>query len=156
MGSRRVDAQIRRSTEGKKTLKDFARAFFAAGHTPCVVEAYTFPDLIATLNAITSFSWRDYILVRLNAHDETHLLDDLKASYYRLVFSATESALFAQQEQADGVLDLSYSIGARIRQNGVVQDVSWNSSAFEAGVVPERRSPQSTVKRSVSTRFADA
>ena len=134
-----VDAQIRRSTEGKKTLKDFARAFFAAGQAPSVVEAYTFPDLIAALNAITSFSWQDYILARLNAHDETHLLDDLKDSCYRLVFSATESALFAEEEQEDGVLDLSYSIGARIGQNGVVQDVSWNSSAFDAGVVPGTR-----------------
>jgi predicted metalloprotease with PDZ domain len=131
-----VDAQIRRSTEGKKTLKDFARAFFAPCQTPWVVEAYTFPDLIAALNAIAAFSWQDYILVRLNAHDETHLLEDLKASCYRLVFSATESALLAQEEQEEGVLDLSYSIGARIRQNGVVQDVSWNGSAFEAGVVP--------------------
>ena len=34
------------------------------------------------------------------------------------------------------MLDLSYSIGARIRQNGVVQDVFWNSATFEAGMVP--------------------
>lgn len=131
-----VDAQIRRLTDGKKTLRDFAREFFAAGPTPGVVEAYTFPDLIAALNAIAPFSWQDYFLVRLNEHDGAHLLDGLKAAGYRLVFSATESAIFAQQEQEDGVLDLSYSIGARIGQNGVVQSVSWDSSAFEAGMVP--------------------
>jgi predicted metalloprotease with PDZ domain len=134
-----VDAQIRRLRDGKKTLRDFARLFFAAGPKPCAVEAYTFPDLIAALNAIATFSWQDYLLVRLNAHDGAHLLDGLKDSGYRLVFSATEGAIFAQQEQEDGVLDLSYSIGARIRQNGVVQSVSWDSSAFNAGMVPGMR-----------------
>ena len=131
-----VDAEIRRLMGGKKTLKDFASAFFAVGPTPRVVETYEFPDLIAGLNTIAPFSWPDYFLVRMNAHDGAHLLDGLKDSGYRLVFSATESALFARQEQQDGVLDLSYSIGARIRQNGVIQSVSWDSLAFEAGVVP--------------------
>jgi predicted metalloprotease with PDZ domain len=134
-----VDAQIRKLTGGKKTLKDFARAFFVTGQTPGVVEAYTFPDLIAALNTIAPFSWENYFLVRLNAHSGAHLLNDLKTSGYQLVFSATESTLFAQQEQEAGVFDLSYSIGARIRQNGVVQSVSWNSCAFDAGVVPGMR-----------------
>jgi predicted metalloprotease with PDZ domain len=134
-----VDAQIRRLTGGKKTLEDFASAFFTTGQTPGVVETYTFPDLIKGLNDIAPFSWEDYFLVRLNGHDGAYLLDGLKDSGYRLVFRATESAMFAQYEQEDGVLDLSYSIGARIRQNGVVQNVSWNSSAFEAGMVPGMR-----------------
>jgi len=134
-----VDAQIRRLRNGKQTLKDLASAFLAVGQTPRAVEAYTFPDLIAALNTLAPFSWQNYFLVRINAHDGAHLLDGLKDSGYQLVFSATESALFARQEQQDGVLDLSYSIGARIRQNGVVQSVSWDSSAFEAGMVPGMR-----------------
>jgi len=134
-----VDSQIRSLTDGKKTLRDVAREFFAAGPTPCVVEAYKFPDLIAALNAIAPFSWQDCLLERLNEHDGAHLLDDLKAAGYRLLFSASESAIFAQQEQEDGVLDLNYSIGARIRQNGVVQSVSWDSTAFESGMVPGMR-----------------
>ena len=134
-----VDAQIRRVTDGKKTLKEFGRAFFAAGQIPCVATAYKFPDLIAGLNDVAPFSWQDYFLVQLNAHDGEHLIEDLKDANYQLVFSPMESAIFAQQEQQDGVLDLSYSIGARIRQNGLVQSVSWDSSAFEAGMVPGMR-----------------
>ena len=131
-----VDAEIRRLTDGKKALKDFASAFFAAGKAPCVVVPYTLHDLVAALNALAPFSWQDYLLVRLNSHDGAHLLADLKDSGYRLVFIATESAVLARQEQEDGVFDLSYSIGARIRQSGVVQSVSWGSAAFEAGMVP--------------------
>jgi predicted metalloprotease with PDZ domain len=134
-----VDAQIRRLTDGRKTLKDFGRTFFAAGQIPCVVVAYSFPDLISGLNGIAPFSWLNCLLVQLNAHDGEHLLDDLKDANYQLVFSPMESAIFAQQEQQDGALDLSYSIGARIRQNGLVQSVSWHSSAFEAGMVPGMR-----------------
>jgi predicted metalloprotease with PDZ domain len=76
------------------------------------------------------------LLVRLTAHDGPYLLDSLKDAGYSLGFRATESTIFAQQEQEDGVLDLSYSIGARIRPNGVVQGVSWDSAAFKAGLVP--------------------
>lgn len=120
-------------SDGKRTLKVFAKAFFAANSA---VEAYTFPDLVAALNSVARYSWQDYLLLRLNAHDETHLLDDLKSAGYSLVFNSTESAVYAQQEQEDGGVDLSYSIGARIRQNGAVQNVSWDGPAFNAGMVP--------------------
>jgi predicted metalloprotease with PDZ domain len=131
-----VDAQIRKLTGGKQSLNGFARAFFAPGPTLCVVKPYRFPDLITALNAIAPFSWQDYFLERLNAHDGAYLLDALKESGYQLIFSPIESGLFARQEQEDGVLDLSYSIGARIRQNGVVESVSWDSPAFQAGILP--------------------
>jgi hypothetical protein len=64
----------------KKTLKDLAPEFFAAGPTPRIVEAYTFPGLIVALNDIAPFSWQDYCLVRLSAHDGAYLLDELKDS----------------------------------------------------------------------------
>jgi predicted metalloprotease with PDZ domain len=131
-----VDAQIRRLTDGNKTLKDFAKTFFAARPAGPAVEPYKFPDLVAALNAVAPFLWQDYLLVRLNAHDATHLLDDLSSAGYSLVFNATESGVFTQEEQEDGGVDLSYSIGARIRQNGTVQSVSWDGPAFNAGMVP--------------------
>lgn len=134
-----IDAQIRRLADGGKSLKDFAKAFFAASTVPQAVESYTFSDLVTALNAVAPFSWQDYLLLRLNAHDATHLLDDLKSAGYSLVFNTTESAVFAQEEQEDGGLDLSYSIGARILQNGAVQSVSWNGPAFNAGMVPGMR-----------------
>jgi predicted metalloprotease with PDZ domain len=134
-----IDAQIRRLTDGRKTLKNFAQAFFAGSPVAPAVEPYTFPDLVAALNAVVPFSWQDYLLVRLNAHNATHLLDDLKSAGFSLVFNSTESAVYAQQEQEDGGVDLSYSIGARIRQDGAVQSVSWDGPAFNAGMVPGMR-----------------
>lgn len=131
-----IDAQIRRLTDGKKSLKDFAKTFFASNPAAPAVESYTFPDLVAALNAVAPFSWQDYLLVRLNAHDATHLLDDLKSAGYSLVFNATESAVFAQEEQEDGGADLLYSIGARILQNGAVKSVSWNGPASTRGWFP--------------------
>lgn len=131
-----VDAQIRGSSGGRSGLNDFARAFLSVGQTPLVVSPYTFSDLVAALNSVAPLSWQSYLTARLNAHDETHLRSDLKAAGYSLVFNATESDIFAQQEREDKVLDLSYSIGARIRSNGVVQSVSWHGVAFEAGMTP--------------------
>jgi predicted metalloprotease with PDZ domain len=131
-----VDAQIRRVTDGKRTLRDFAHSFFAAGPKPLAVEPYTFSSLIATLNTVAPFSWQGYLLTRLNAHDGAYIQDDLKSAGYSLIFGATETRVFAQEEQADGVIDLSYSIGARVLQNGVLQSVSWDGPAFKAGMVP--------------------
>jgi predicted metalloprotease with PDZ domain len=130
-----VDAKLRKLSNGKKSLKDFARVFFASGQAPSVT-TYPFSDVMAELNAIVPFSWQDYFLARLNAHDGAYLFASLKDSGYSLIFDATESTILAQQEEEDEVLDLSYSIGARIRHNGVVQDVSWDSSAFKAGLAP--------------------
>lgn len=130
-----VDAKLRSLSNGKKSLKDFARAFFASGHAPSMT-TYTFPAVMATLNTIAPSSWQDYFLLRLTTHDGSYLVDSLKDAGYSLVFEATENAILAQQEQEDEAVDLSYSIGARIRQNGVVQNVSWDSLAFNAGLAP--------------------
>jgi predicted metalloprotease with PDZ domain len=131
-----VEAQIRSASRGKNGLDDFVRAFLSVGSTHSLVSPYRFSDLVASLNSIAPLSWQDYLMTRLNAHDETHLRNDLKAAGYSLLFNATESETFVQQEREDNVLDLSYSIGARIRSNGVVQSVAWHGVAFEAGLTP--------------------
>ena len=126
-----IDAQIRRMRGGNKTLRDFARSFFAAGPRPLVVEPYTFSNLIATLNTVAPVSWRGYLLTRLNSHHGAYLQNDLKNAGYSLIVDATETNVFAQAEQPDGVVDLSYSIGARPLQNGVLQSVSWDGPLFK-------------------------
>lgn len=130
-----VDAKIRRLSSGKKSLKDFAHAFFAPGEAASV-KTYSFPEVVTVLNTVAPYSWEHYLLERLNAHDGSYLLDSLKDAGYSLRFDDTESSILKQQEQDDGVLDLSYSIGARIRENGLVQGVSWNSAAYQSGLAP--------------------
>jgi len=52
------------------------------------------------LITVTPFSWRGYLLARLNAHDGAYLQDDLKNAGYSLIFHATETNVLAQEEQA--------------------------------------------------------
>lgn len=129
-----VDAKIRQLTNGKKSLQNFALAFFS--RQGAGVSTYTFASLTATLNGIAPFAWKPYFAERLNAHDGAYLLDSLQDAGYTLVFGATESSLFAEQEEEDGVLDLSYSMGMRIRKSGVLQGVTWDGMAFKAGLAP--------------------
>ncbi|MDE3201508.1 MAG: M61 family peptidase, partial [Acidobacteriota bacterium] len=131
-----VDAEIRKATSGKSGLNAFVRAFFTGSNAHSAVEPYSFADLVTALNTIAAEPWQYYLQTRLNAHDGTYLTDALKFAGYALVFNATESDMFAQQELEDGVLDLSYSIGARVRPNGVLQSVSWDGIAFKASLVP--------------------
>jgi hypothetical protein len=53
---------------------------------------------------------------------------------YRLVFSDRPSEAFLQNEAEDGLVDLSYSIGAKVTNSGLVKAVSWQGAAFNAGL----------------------
>src|SRR5690606_35285011 len=52
-----VDARIRRLTDGRRSIDDFARAFFGVNPGDQGIATYTFDDVVATLNAVAPDDW---------------------------------------------------------------------------------------------------
>ena len=130
-----VDMLLRERTGGKKSLADFAGAFFGVGGNALATSTYSFADVCKGLNAIAPHEWAGYFNTRLRAHDDSHLLDGLGRAGYRLVYTDEPTEYFVQNEGFNvRGMDLSASLGFTVGKKGVVRTVAWEGPAFRAGV----------------------
>ena len=129
-----VDTLIRERSGERRSLDDFARAFFGQRDGQLVSLNYTFEQLCAALNRVAPYDWAGFLRERLETHDDAHLLDGLARSGYRLAWRDTPTDTFVQEEAGNGAADLSYSIGMSIDEKGLVRGMSWQGPAFRAGL----------------------
>ena len=136
-----IDARLRRCSHGTKGMDDFAATFFSATNRKVGERHrnYTESDVVATLDRVCAADWSAILRRKLDAHDDEGLLDGLAADGWRLVYRDTPSAYFRLNETADGVTDLTWSIGLTVAPSGLVKSVAWNGPAFAAGIVPGAR-----------------
>lgn len=129
-----VDMLLRELTADRKSMRDFASVFFGGGDNARTISTYTFADVCKTLNKIAPYDWAAYFNARLNAHDDTYLLDGLKRGGYRLVYTDEPTEFFVQHEADLGGTDLSTSLGLVVAKKGAIKSVAWEGPAFRAGI----------------------
>ncbi len=135
-----ADTLIRERSQDKRSLDDFARAFFGienGSYTPVV---YTFDDVVRALNAVEPYDWAAFLRTRLAGHPDGPPLDGLRRGGYKLVFTETPSEYWTGVETTrTKKIDLSYSLGLAVDKEGVVASVAWDSPAFEAALTAGTR-----------------
>jgi predicted metalloprotease with PDZ domain len=129
-----VDTLIRERTNGRKSLDDFARAFFGVDDGDMTVSTYVFEDVVAALNAVTPYDWASFLNARLDAHDAAPL-DGLARGGWRLVFDDRPSAYYAAYEKAQETSLFTFSAGLDLAEDGTVKEALWNGPAFTAGII---------------------
>ena len=126
-----ADALIRARTGGKKSLDDFARAFFGINDGEWTQQAtYTFDDVVATLNGVVAHDWATFLSDRMDG--KTGLVGGIEASGWRLVYKDTPNA-YAKANMRGGA-DYTYSLGLSLGGDGVIGDVRGDGPAFNAGL----------------------
>ena len=128
-----VDAKLRELSGNRRSLDDFARAFFGSGDGRWNVEAYTFDDVAAALDRTAKYDWAAF----LRAHVEVDAapLDGIAASGWRLAWANEPSAFQRAAETDRKSMDLSGSIGIVVgSKDGRIHDVRWDGPAFKAGL----------------------
>jgi predicted metalloprotease with PDZ domain len=134
-----VDALLREHSAGTKGIDDFARLFFAGASSEAPTRTYTFDDLCAALDAVAPHDWHAELRRWIDGHEEIDTTTGLASHGWRLVYTATPTATFRQNEDEGGVADLSWSIGLTVTDKGVVDAVAWNGPAFGAGLAPRTK-----------------
>ena len=132
-----VDTLIRETSGGKRSLDDFARAFFGVYDGSYVTQTYTFEDVVRTLNSIQPYDWASFLKTRLEGHGPGAPLDGLKRGGYRLVYTDKPSAYAKDAESKRHVTDFTYSLGFGVNKDGQFTDVLWESPAFKAGLTAD-------------------
>jgi len=130
-----VDTLIREQTRGRKSLDDFALAFFGINDGSHVPATYTFEDVVAALNAVHPHDWTTFLRGRLDGHGPGAPLDGINRSGYKLVYTDTPTDLIKASETRRRVLDLTYTLGMTIGREGRVTDVLWDGLAYKLGFV---------------------
>lgn len=129
-----ADARIRKLTGNKKSLDNFARAFFGVDDGVWKTQnTYTFDVVVATLNGVVADDWATFLRDRLDG--KVPLTGGIEASGWKLVYKDTPSALAkARAKESRGGTDFTYSIGFNVDKESKIGEVRWDGPAFNAGI----------------------
>jgi predicted metalloprotease with PDZ domain len=132
-----VDAKIRSLTHDRKSLDDFAHAFFGVDNGSYVTKTYTFDDVVAALNGVAPYDWASFLHAHVDALNPP-LASDFAATGWKLVYTDKESDYEKQYndrpQSPRHLYNFAWSIGLTMADKGEINDVRWNGPAFKAGV----------------------
>jgi predicted metalloprotease with PDZ domain len=132
-----ADTLIRRESKGKKSLDDFCARFYGPPSTGPRVVPYDFDALVQALNTVHPYDWAGFWNERLNRLRPGAPLEGLRAAGWRLALTETPSTMHLAHEADDKDLDLRYSLGFYVDDEGAtIGDVIPRSPADRAGASP--------------------
>jgi predicted metalloprotease with PDZ domain len=129
-----VDRIIREQSHGKRSVDDFARAFFGIRPGDWGEVPYTRADVVATLNKVQPYDWDGYLQRRVYDVAAQPPLEGLTKGGYRLVYTDTPTGWWKSAEKNSKSTDLTYSGGFVLGKEDKVTSVLWDSPAFNAGL----------------------
>ncbi|KQY84450.1 MULTISPECIES: M61 family metallopeptidase [unclassified Brevundimonas] len=131
-----ADTLIREQTNGRKSLDDFARAFFGVQDGSWDPAPYTFADVTSTLNGVQPNDWAAFLRTRLDAVGANAPTPNggIERGGYRLVWRETPNDYSKALNKELDRVDFAYSLGLSLNPANRVTAVRWGSPAFDAGL----------------------
>jgi len=130
-----ADSLIRERTDGKKSLDDFAKAFFGVDDGSWTPRTYVFEDVVAALNGVTPYDWATFLKERIEGRGRPAPLDGFTRGGWKLVYAEKPSDYQKAADTAAKRHDFTYSVGLNLKPTGEVQAVQWDGPAFKQGLV---------------------
>ncbi len=132
-----ADSIIRRVTNGKRSMDDFCRAFFATNGRQGRIAPYSFDEVAATLNAVAPYAWKAFLRARLDTLGPDRApLDGLAASGWDLVYGDIPNLVQVARDKVRHTVEERFSLGLLLADDGTVIDVVRDSAAWKAGLGP--------------------
>jgi len=131
-----ADVIIRQQSKGKKTLDDFCKLFHGAPSTPPAVKTYTFEDVVNTLNQVAPYDWQGFWNERLTNHGPGAPLGGIELSGWKLAYDDYPSGMDCAGECGSRSIDVKFSIGLSLREDGTIIDTIEGMPAALAGIGP--------------------
>jgi predicted metalloprotease with PDZ domain len=132
-----ADVTIRRLSNGAHSLDDFCREFYGPPSTPPAMKTYRFEDVVAALNRVQPYDWAAFFHERLQSTAPHAPLGGIDNGGWKLTYDGTRSEYYKNNEEVHKVVDQSFSIGMKVKDDdGTVVDVIYGSAAQKAGISP--------------------
>lgn len=129
-----VDAKLRELSKGKKGIDDFAKDFFGINNGDYGQVTYNFDDVAKALNKIAPFDWKSMLSQRIDGDATKTLLNGFKASGYNLVYTDKPNLFIKDLEAKNKTINLNYSLGLSVANDGAISNVIWGGKGFEKGL----------------------
>jgi predicted metalloprotease with PDZ domain len=132
-----ADTLIRRESKGRKSLDDFCKLFYGGDSSAPKVVPYDFDAVVSALNTVLAHDWAGFWRERLDRLRPGAPLEGLQAAGWSLALTATPSSMHLAHEADDRDLDLRYSLGFYVDDEGAtIGDIVPRSPADLAGAAP--------------------
>ena len=131
-----MDTQIRKLTNGQKSLNDFCRSFYGGQSGPPMVVPYKFEDVVSGLNQVVPHDWAKFLRDRLDTRSPHAPLGGIENGGWKLIYNAIKNTTIDAEEKSGNSLDMSFSIGAIATKEGELRDVIPGTPAYAAGLAP--------------------
>jgi predicted metalloprotease with PDZ domain len=135
-----ADMTIRQISNGEKSLDNFAKAFFGApplsGNAAPTFKPYTFDEVVNTLNQVVPYDWKKFLNDRIWSTSPHAPLGGIEASGWRLAYVDKPDDILRTRETLKEYVDVSFSIGLIVQNDGSVLDSFFLKPAAEAGITP--------------------
>jgi predicted metalloprotease with PDZ domain len=129
-----VDRILRQQSGGKRSIDDFARAFYGMRDGDYGELTYTLDDVVRTLNGVQPYDWRGYLQRRVYDVAASPPLEGINQGGYKLIFTDEPTKWIKSAEKSGKNNDLTYSGGFVVGNDGKISSVLWDSPAFNAGL----------------------
>jgi predicted metalloprotease with PDZ domain len=129
-----VDRIIRQQSDGKRSIDDFAKAFFGIRDRDWGEVTYTLDDIVATLNKVQPYDWSGYFQRKVFDVTAEAPLEGITEGGYRIVYTPDPTNWWKSGEKERKNTDLTYSGGLVVGNDAKVAAVLWDSAAFNAGI----------------------
>ncbi len=138
-----VDMKIRSLSHDRRSIDDFARAFYGIDDGSFATHTYDFEDVVAALDKVQPYDWAGFLRGWVEGTgDQVPLLSGIEASGWRLAYtdkpSGYQDALehVGMGELEGKGINQMFSVGMFVANSGKVVDVLWKGPAFKAGLAP--------------------
>jgi len=129
-----VDTRIRELSGDKRSLDDFARAFYSVNDGSFTPAHYTFEDVVAFLNKVQPYDWATFLRARVEDIAPKAPLDGLARAGWKLVYTDVPSDVSKSADERSKATDFSYSLGFAVKADGGITSVQWDGVGFQAGL----------------------
>src|ERR1043166_1752837 len=131
-----ADVLIRQLSKGTRSLNDFCRNFHGGPGGGPALKPYTFEDVVDALNSVQPYNWSAFLQSRLQSTEPHAPLGGIENAGWKLIYDSTRSELWKVAEAERKVVDLTYSLGLIVKDDGTVEDVAYGRLAQKAGIAP--------------------
>jgi predicted metalloprotease with PDZ domain len=131
-----ADTIIRHQTNDQKSLDDFCKIFFGGGSGLPEVKPYTFDELCTALDSITHYDWKQFFRDRIYTTTLRAPLAGLQNGGWKLIYKPEPNEMQKAAESKGKYIDLMFSLGLDIGEEGRIGDVLAGSPADKTGLAP--------------------
>ena len=129
-----ADTIIRQQTHGRKSLDDFAKTFLGIRNTAPMVIPYHRADVVAALNGVVAYNWEGFFHDRLDVVTPVSPRGGFTRGGYRLVYNDQPSKWIGFSEARNKNVNMAYSLGMTVGEDGKVSDIADGTPAARAGI----------------------